>query len=143
MDMKLEVIVVPVADRAEAFYKALAWLDADFVANETLRMVHLTPPGSPCSIIIGAGITSATPGSGQGRQLVVTDIEAGRANLADRGAAVSEAFHDLGGVFHYARTGRHEQQIGRLDPDWLERRGLYLEQGQARGPGQARHGAGT
>jgi catechol 2,3-dioxygenase-like lactoylglutathione lyase family enzyme len=107
VDMKLEVIVVPVSDvdRAKDFYTILGWrLDADFVSGEDFRVVQLTPPGSPCSIIIGSGITSAAPGSAQGLHLVVTDIEAARAELVDNGINVSEAFHDAGGVFHHAGT---------------------------------------
>ena len=68
MDMKLEVVVVPVSDvdKAKHFYEALGWrLDADFVADEHFRVVQLTPPGSQCSVIFGTGITSATPGSAQ------------------------------------------------------------------------------
>lgn len=105
MDMKLEVVVVPVADvdRAESFYQALGWReDADFSAGEDFCVVQMTPPGSACSIIFGAGITSASPGSAQGLQLTVTDIDQARAELAARGAATSEVFHDAGGVFHHA-----------------------------------------
>ena len=105
MDMKLEVVVVPVADvdKAKDFYQALGWrLDADFAAGEDFRVVQLTPPGSPCSIIFGAGITSAAPGSADGLQLTVTDIDAARAELTSRGAEVSEVFHDAGGVFRHA-----------------------------------------
>jgi catechol 2,3-dioxygenase-like lactoylglutathione lyase family enzyme len=105
--MKLEVVVVPVADvdRAKNFYKALGWReDADYAAGADFRVVQLTPPGSACSIIFGTGITSAAPGSAQGLQLVVTDIDAARAELADRGAEVSDVFHDAGGVFHHAGT---------------------------------------
>jgi catechol 2,3-dioxygenase-like lactoylglutathione lyase family enzyme len=107
MDMKLEVVVVPVSDvdKAKGFYQALGWrLDADFVTGEDFRVVQLTPPGSPCSVIFGTGITSATPGSAQGLQLVVTDVEAARTELTKRGADVSEVFHDAGGVFHHAGT---------------------------------------
>jgi catechol 2,3-dioxygenase-like lactoylglutathione lyase family enzyme len=107
MDMKLEVVVVPVSDvdKAKGFYQALGWrLDADFVTGEDFRVVQLTPPGSPCSVIFGTGITSATPGSAQGLQLVVTDVEAARTELTARGADVSEVFHDVGGVFHHAGT---------------------------------------
>jgi catechol 2,3-dioxygenase-like lactoylglutathione lyase family enzyme len=107
MDMKLEVVVVPVADvdRAKDFYTALGWReDADYAAGDDFRVVQLTPPGSACSIIFGTGITSATPGSADGLQLTVTDIDAARAELADRGAKVSEVFHDSGGVFHHAGT---------------------------------------
>jgi catechol 2,3-dioxygenase-like lactoylglutathione lyase family enzyme len=107
MDMKLEVVVVPVSDvdKAKGFYQALGWrLDADFVTGEDFRVIQLTPPGSPCSVIFGTGITSATPGSAQGLQLVVTDVEAARTELTKRGADVSEVFHDAGGVFHHAGT---------------------------------------
>jgi catechol 2,3-dioxygenase-like lactoylglutathione lyase family enzyme len=105
--MKLEVVVVPVSDvdKAKGFYQALGWrLDADFVTGDDFRVVQLTPPGSPCSVIFGTGITSATPGSAQGLQLVVTDVEAARTELTERGADVSEVFHDAGGVFHHAGT---------------------------------------
>ncbi len=107
MDMKLEVVVIPVADvdRAKDFYKALGWReDADFAGAENFRVVQLTPPGSPCSVIFGTGITTAEPGSAGGLQLVVSDIEAARAELADRGASVREIFHDAGGVFYHAGT---------------------------------------
>jgi catechol 2,3-dioxygenase-like lactoylglutathione lyase family enzyme len=104
MDMKLEVVVVPVSDvdKAKDFYQGLGWrLDADFAKSEDFRVVQLTPPGSPCSIIFGTGVTSAAPGSADGLQLVVTDIEAARAELISHGAEVSEVFHDAGGVFHH------------------------------------------
>ena len=107
MDMRLEVVVIPVADvdRAKNFYKALGWREgAGFVGAENFRVVQLTPPGSPCSVIFGTGITTAQPGSAGGLQLVVSDIEAARAELADRGARVSEIFHDAGGVFYNAGT---------------------------------------
>src|SRR6201996_4176268 len=105
--MKLEVVVLPVSDvdRAKEFYKGLGWReDADFAASEDFRVVQLTPPGSACAIIFGTGVTSAAPGSVQGLQLVANDIEAARAELASRGADVSEVFHDAGGVFHHAGT---------------------------------------
>jgi catechol 2,3-dioxygenase-like lactoylglutathione lyase family enzyme len=107
VDMKLEVVVLPVSDvdQAKAFYQGLGWrLDADFAPNAAFRVVQLTPPGSACSIIFGTGITAAAPGSTQGLQLTVTDIEAARAELATHGADVSAAFHDAGGVFHHAGT---------------------------------------
>ena len=110
--MKLEVVVVPVSDvdRAKQFYESLGWrLDADFVGGPNFRVVQLTPPGSECSIILGTGITSAKPGSTQGLQLTVFDIEAARAELVARGVDVSEPFHDAGGIFHHAGTD------GRLD----------------------------
>jgi catechol 2,3-dioxygenase-like lactoylglutathione lyase family enzyme len=105
MDMKLEVVQVPVfdVDRAKAFYEAMEFrLDADFPVGEGFRVVQLTPPGSDASIIIGDGITSAVPGSCEGLQLVVSDIEAARAGLIERGVEVSEVFHDAGGVYHHA-----------------------------------------
>src|SRR4051794_20253529 len=105
--MRLEVVVLPVADvdRAKDFYKALGWReDADFATGEDFRVVQLTPLGSACSVIFGTGVTSAAPGSAEGLQLVVTDIDAARAELAGRGAEVSEVFHDAGGVFHHAGT---------------------------------------
>jgi catechol 2,3-dioxygenase-like lactoylglutathione lyase family enzyme len=107
MDMKLEVVVIPVSDvdRAKAFYQSLGWrLDADFPGADGFRVVQLTPPGSACSIIFGAGLTGSTPGSYEGLQLVVPDIEAARAELISNGAAVSDVFHDAGGVFHHAGT---------------------------------------
>ena len=107
MDMKLEVVVVPVSDvdRAKGFYEALGWrLDADFAGDGDFRVVQLTPAGSACSIIFGTGVTSAVPGSADGLQLVVADIEAARAELVNRGVEVSEVFHDAGGVFHHAGT---------------------------------------
>jgi catechol 2,3-dioxygenase-like lactoylglutathione lyase family enzyme len=105
MDMRLDVVVVPVGDvdRAKDFYLALGWrLDADFATDETFRVVQLTPPGSPCSVIIGTGVTGAKPGTCEGLQLVVDDIDATRAELTSRGATVSEVFHDASGVFHHA-----------------------------------------
>ena len=100
MDMKLEVVVIPVSDveRAKSFYGKLGWrLDADFVVGDAFRGVQFTPPGSPCSIHFGKGITAAAPGSARGLFLVVSDIEAARADLVARGAAVSELFHRLPG----------------------------------------------
>jgi catechol 2,3-dioxygenase-like lactoylglutathione lyase family enzyme len=105
--MKLEVVVIPVADvdRAKDFYKTLGWrLDADFVTSEDFRVVQLTPPGSEASIIFGKGVSSSAPGSVQGLYLIVYDIEAARAKLVDKGVEVSEVFHDIGGIFHHAGT---------------------------------------
>jgi catechol 2,3-dioxygenase-like lactoylglutathione lyase family enzyme len=107
MDMKLEVVQVPVTDvdRAKRFYQAAGFrLDADFPVGDDFRVVQLTPPGSDASIIIGDGLTTAQPGSTEGLQLVVSDIEAARAELIDRGVDVSEVFHDVGGVFHHGGT---------------------------------------
>src|SRR5678815_2357436 len=97
--MKLEAIVIPVADveRAKRFYGGLGWrLDADFVVGNDFRGVQFTPPGSPCSIQFGKGITPAVPGSASGLYLVVSDIEAAHAELVDRGVEVSEVFHRAG-----------------------------------------------
>jgi catechol 2,3-dioxygenase-like lactoylglutathione lyase family enzyme len=95
-DMKLEVVVIPVSDvdRSKRFYINLGWrLDADFIVGDEFRVVQLTPPGSPASIHFGTGLTSAAPGSASGLYLVVSDIEATRAALVDRGVDVSEVFH--------------------------------------------------
>lgn len=96
MDMRLEVVVVPVTDvdRAKEFYEKIGFaVDVDHRAGDQFRVVQLTPPGSACSISIGTGITEATPGSIQGLHLVVTDVEAARADLLERGAEVGEPFH--------------------------------------------------
>jgi catechol 2,3-dioxygenase-like lactoylglutathione lyase family enzyme len=98
IDMKLEVVVIPVSDveRAKRFYGSLGWrLDGDFVGDE-FRGVQFTPPGSACSIHFGKGVTSATPGSARNLYLVVSDIEAARAELVGRGVDVSEVFHRAG-----------------------------------------------
>jgi catechol 2,3-dioxygenase-like lactoylglutathione lyase family enzyme len=107
VDIRLEVVVLAVSDvdRAKDFYLRLGWrLDADYVDGDDFRVVQLTPPDSPCSIIFGTGITTAAPGSADGLYLVVADIEAARAELIGHGAQVSEVFHDAGGVFHHAGT---------------------------------------
>ncbi len=120
MDMKLEVMVVPVADvdRAKDFYKTLGWrLDADYVAGENIRVVQLTPPGSACSVIIGTGITPAAPGSALGMHLAVTDIEAARAELASRGIEVSDVWHDADGVPQHTGTGRWQLEGRAAGPD--------------------------
>ncbi len=99
--------MLPVSDvdRAKDFYKAPGWReDADFVTGEEFRVVQVTPPGSPCSVIFGTGLTVTEPGSVEGLQLVVSDVDAARAELAGCGADVSEVFHDEGGVFHHAGT---------------------------------------
>ena len=96
IDMKFEMVVVPVSDvdRAKKFYAGLGWrLDADFDSGKDFRVVQFTPPGSGCSIIFGRNVTAAAPGSAQGLYLIVSDIEAAREDLRQRGVAVSEAFH--------------------------------------------------
>jgi catechol 2,3-dioxygenase-like lactoylglutathione lyase family enzyme len=97
VDFKLELVVVPVSDvdRAKAFYagKMGFTVDVDHAPNEHFRVVQLTPPGSACSITIGTGLSKSEPGSYQGLHLVVTDIEAARAWLVERGVEASEPFH--------------------------------------------------
>jgi catechol 2,3-dioxygenase-like lactoylglutathione lyase family enzyme len=108
MDTKLEVIVIPVSDvdRSKQFYGNLGWrLDADFGGGDW-RGVQMTPPGSPCSIIFGKGVTSAAPGSVQGLFLVVDDVEAARAELLASGADVSQVFHFEGPLHVSQAQGR-------------------------------------
>ena len=96
VDMKLEVVVIPVTDvdRAKNFYAGLGWrLDADFPFDNGFRIVQFTPPGAPCSVQFGSNITNAPPGSAQGMYLVVSDIEAARDALVAQGAKPSEVFH--------------------------------------------------
>jgi catechol 2,3-dioxygenase-like lactoylglutathione lyase family enzyme len=147
MDLKLEVIIVPVSDvdRAKAFYETLGFrMDIDYVASEDFRVAQLTPPGSEASIIIGTGITTAAPGSLQGLHLVVFDIDKARDDLVSRGVEVSEVFHDAGGVFHHAGTaGRvqgpdpHRSDYGSFasfeDPDG---NGWILQEVKTRAPGR-------
>ena len=97
--MKFEVAAIPVADvdRSKRFYSNLGWrLDADFVVGDNFRVVQFTPPGSPASIYFGKGMTWAAPGAAQGLFLVVSDIEAARAELVAHGANVGEVFHVAG-----------------------------------------------
>jgi len=106
LEMRIEVVVLPVADvdRAKRFYAALGWnLDIDTRRGDDFRIVQFTPPGSGCSVMLGKGITDAAPGSVQNLHLIVSDLDAAREQLLRRGVAVSDAFHDAGGIFH--RTG--------------------------------------
>jgi catechol 2,3-dioxygenase-like lactoylglutathione lyase family enzyme len=117
MDVKLEVVVLPVSDvdRAKAFYKGLGWReDIDLVAGDSFRIVQFTPPGSACSVSFGVGVTTMTPGSQQGLLLVTEDIQATRDELVERGAAVSEVFHGAAGRFHPDNPAVREPG---LDPD--------------------------
>src|SRR5215475_9432959 len=105
VDLKLEVVVLPVSDvdRAKRFYGSLGWrLDADFPFPNGFRVVQFTPPGSACSIQFGANLTTAAPGSAQGNYLVVSDIDAARRELVARGVEISEVFHAAkpGAQFH-------------------------------------------
>jgi catechol 2,3-dioxygenase-like lactoylglutathione lyase family enzyme len=97
VDMKLEVVVLPVSDvdRAKEFYESLGWrLDADVAVGDDLRLIQFTPPGSDCSVQFGAGLTAPAPGSAQGLYLIVSDIEAARDELGAHGVEVSEVFHE-------------------------------------------------
>jgi catechol 2,3-dioxygenase-like lactoylglutathione lyase family enzyme len=101
IDMKLEVVVIPVADveRAKQFYANLGWrLDADFATGDDYRVIQFTPPGSGSSVIFGKNVTSAAPGSAQGLYLVVSDVAAARKELLERGVEVSDVFHGAGDV---------------------------------------------
>ena len=110
LDMKLEIAVIPVSDvdRAKQFYSNLGWrLDADFATGDDFRVIQFTPPGSATSVIFGKNVTPAAPGSAQGLYLIVSDIEAARKELLDRGVAVSEVFHHEGDTF----TGSDEPYL--------------------------------
>ena len=113
VDMKLEVVALPVADvdRAKSFYESLGWrLDIDLVVSDDVRTVQFTPPHSQCSIQIGKGRTTAEPGSAQGMILVVEDVDAARKDLISRGVAVSEVHEarppgfELSGRSYFARA---------------------------------------
>ena len=102
VDMKLEVVIIPVSDvdRAKEFYQRLGWrLDADFAHGDDWRGIQFTPPGSGCSVIFGKNVTAAAPGSAQGLYLIVSDIEAARKELLGRGIQISEMFHGADGVY--------------------------------------------
>lgn len=147
MDMKLEVIALPVSDidRAKAFYRSIGFReDFDFASGESFRVVQFTPPGSEASIVFGDGITDRLAGSVHGLQLVVPDIEAARERLTERGVDVTEVFHDIGGVFYHHSpsyeipgpepSGRDYASFARFnDPDG---NGWVLQQVKARAPGR-------
>jgi catechol 2,3-dioxygenase-like lactoylglutathione lyase family enzyme len=122
VDMKFEIVVIPVSDvdRAKEFYGRLGWrLDADFVGGKDYRVIQFTPPGSGCSIIFGKNVTAAAPGSAQGLYLIFCDITAACAELLGRGVEISDVFHDAADV----HAGTDEPYLlGRLrvggpDPD--------------------------
>ena len=121
MDYKLEVVVVPVSDvdRAKAFYGEQCGfaVDLDTSINDDVRIVQLTPPGSACSISIGKGIVESIPGSLQGLQLVVDDIDAARAELSGRGVRVSGVRHFEDGVWLDGHGGRWNSFADFQDPD--------------------------
>jgi catechol 2,3-dioxygenase-like lactoylglutathione lyase family enzyme len=102
VDMKFEIVVIPVSDvdRAKEFYEMLGWrLDADYDNGKDFRVIQFTPPGSGCSVIFGKNVTAAAPGSAQGLYLIVADIGAARDNLFRRGVKVSQVFHGGGDVY--------------------------------------------
>jgi catechol 2,3-dioxygenase-like lactoylglutathione lyase family enzyme len=122
VDMKLEIVVIPVSDvdRAKRFYGDLGWrLDADFAAGDGWRVIQFTPPGSGCSVIFGKNVTVAAAGSARGLYLIVSDIEAARKDLLGRGVKVSEVFHAADGVYAGADEpylfGRH--RVSGPDPE--------------------------
>jgi catechol 2,3-dioxygenase-like lactoylglutathione lyase family enzyme len=121
MEWKLEVVIVPVTDvdRAKHFYSEQVGfvVDHDTRISDALRIVQLTPPGSGCSIVIGAGMSEMTPGSQQGVQLVVPDIEAARAQLLARGVEASTIQHNEGGAWVEGRGGDWNSFIFFNDPD--------------------------
>jgi len=102
VDMKFEIVVIPVSDvdRAKEFYGRLGWrLDADYDNGKDFRVIQFTPPGSGCSVIFGKNVTAAAPGSAQGLYLIVSDIGVARGELLGRGVKISEMFHDANGVY--------------------------------------------
>jgi catechol 2,3-dioxygenase-like lactoylglutathione lyase family enzyme len=123
VDYKFEVVVIPVlnVDRAKSFYRGLGWrLDSDYASDDGyFRVIQFTPPGSGCSVIFGKNVTAATPGSAQGLYLIVSDIEAARSGLIDRGVEISEVFHDANG--DYAGTDEPflfgRRRVSGLDPE--------------------------
>lgn len=121
MDWKLEVVIVPVADvdRAKQFYEEQVGfvVDHDTRIGDSVRVVQLTPPGSGCSIVIDSGLTDMRPGSLKGLQLVVADVDAARAQLVERGVAISPVQHYEGVTLVDGRGGRWNSFIFFNDPD--------------------------
>ena len=133
VEMKFEVVVIPVSDvdRAKEFYARLGWrLDADFASGGDYRVIQFTPPGSGGSVIFGKNVTAAAPGSAQGLYLIVSDIEAARAELLGRGVEVSEIFHS-GTVY----SGTDEPYLfGRLRVSGSDPHGSYRSFASFRDP---------
>ncbi|MER5598716.1 VOC family protein [Streptomyces sp. NPDC002265] len=127
MDLKLEAIVLPVSDvdRAKNFYETAGFrMDVDNTFSDDYRLVHLTPPGSACSILFGKGMIDTAPGSAQGLYLIVTDVEQARAELVSRGIKVSDVFHDAGGILHHGHEagdavhrGAGQERLAGPDPE--------------------------
>lgn len=153
VDMKFEIVVIPVSDvdRAKDFYSNLGWrLDADFAGPDDYSVIQFTPPGSGCSIIFGKNVTGAAPGSAKGLYLIVSDIEAARKELIDRGITVSDTFHagdkhvgkDEAYLFGTQRVSGRDPQRGSYrsfasfrDPDG---NGWLFQEITARLPGRVR-----
>jgi catechol 2,3-dioxygenase-like lactoylglutathione lyase family enzyme len=139
IDMKLEVVTLPVSDvdRAKRFYQGLGWrLDADFAFSDEVRGVQMTPPRSTCSIHFGTGITTAEPGSVQRLLLIVDDIAAARDDLISRGVEVSEPVHRVGGEFLPGpdpEGGTYLTYASFRDPDG---NGWMLQEVKTRPPGR-------
>ena len=125
IDMKLEVVTLPVSDvdRAKGFYQSLGWrLDADFAAGEDIRGVQFTPPHSQCSIHFGKGLTAAVPGSADRLLLAVEDIDAARNDLVSRGVDVSEVYESRPPGFESIAGRSYFTYASFSDPDgngWL------------------------
>ena len=120
--MRLEAAVIPVADvdRARAFYEGLGWhVDADLQIDDHARVVQITPPGSPASILFGKGTTTMTPGTVEDMVLVVDDVDVARAQLISRGVDVTEVWHDVTGIYHHAGS---EGRVSGRDPEGRPRR---------------------
>ncbi len=123
--MNLEVVTLPVSDvdRAKRFYQSLGWrLDIDLVVSDDIRLVQMTPPRSQCSIHFGTGIPTAEPGSLQGLELVVEDIDAARADLISRGVDVSEVYEQRPPGFESVEGRSYFMYASFSDPDgngWL------------------------
>lgn len=117
MDLKLEVIVIPVADtdRSKGFYQGLGFrLDADYSTPRGLRVVQVTPPGSQASVIFGEKLTEQAPGTATGLHLIVTDLPEAIAWLRERGAEVTGPWHDADGIFHWGDGSNH---VDGMNPD--------------------------
>ncbi len=138
IDMKLEVVTLPVSDvdRAKGFYESLGWrLDIDLVRGDAFRVVQLTPPHSNCSISFGKGLITSEPGSLQRLELVVYDIDEAREDLISRGVEVSEVFHIDGGPVPGPDPERRSYQTyaSFSDPDG---NGWLLQEIRTRLPGR-------
>ena len=143
IDMKLEVIAIPVSDvdRAKSFYESLGWrLDADFDLGNDIRVVQFTPTHSECSVAFGSGFVNAEPGSVERLEIVVSDIEAAREDLINRGVEVSEPFHRGEGGFEAGLDPNRESYNSYAtfnDPDG---NGWLLQEVTTRLPGRVWEG---